>query len=239
MSSLAGGPTYRGIPASTCALKFGTNTYTQQQRNDSYAELKARIFIPENRNFYYYGHASGDYLGCDIHTFDTNGLISGGTWLTGSKAYLYSLNLSNQLTFNRYGGSRPYRFVWLDGCSTSTGNWPGSFGVDKASYDIDHYTNNAANPKHRRPSAFVGWNQVVGGEGWGNAQAFFNFRTEWMTKWYYNWQTEGLWRAFDEARTSANWPPGGYGQLWGAMQVYGYTNMLMNGYNQKNDWRWP
>ena len=239
MSSLAGGPTYRGIPASTCALKFGTNTYTQQQRNDSYAELKARIFIPENRNFYYYGHASGDYLGCDIHTFDTNGLISGGTWLTGSKAYLYSLNVSNQLTFNRYGGSRPYRFVWLDGCSTSTGNWPGSFGVDKASYDIDHYTNNAANPKHRRPSAFVGWNQVVGGEGWGNAQAFFNFRTEWMTKWYYNWQTEGLWRAFDEARTSANWPPGGYGQLWGAMQVYGYTNMLMNGYNQKNDWRWP
>jgi hypothetical protein len=30
-----------------------------------------------------------------------------------------------------------------------------------------------------------------------------------------------------------------YDKLWGAMKVYGYTNLLMNGYNQKNDWRWP
>ncbi len=239
INNLAGGPTFRGIPASVFPLKFGTNTYTTAQRNGSYADLKARIFMPQNRNFYYYGHASSNYLGCDFHTFDTNGLVKAGDWVSGSKAYLYSVTLSNELTFNRYSGSRPYRFVWLDGCSSANGNWPGSFGVDKAAYDIDHYTNSVANPKHRRPSAFVGWNQVVGGQGWGTAQAFFNFRTEWMTKWYYNWQTEGLWRAFDEARTSANWPPGGYGQLWGAMQVYGYTNMLMNGYNQKTDWRWP
>ena len=239
ITSLAGGPTSRGIPASVFPLKFGTNTYTQAQRNGSYADLKARIFMPQNRNFYYYGHASSNYLGCDFHTFDTNGLVKGGDWLPGSKAFLWSVGISNELTFNRYSGSRPYRFVWLDGCSSANGNWPGSFGVDKAAYDIGHYTNSVANPKHRRPSAFVGWNQEVGGQGWGTAQAFFNFRTQWMTKWYYNWQTEGLWTAFDEARTSASWPPGGYGQLWGAMRVYGYTNILMNGYNQKNDWRWP
>jgi hypothetical protein len=240
LSSLAGGPTFRGVPASTFPVKFGTNTYTQQQRNDSYADLKARyIFDPHYRNFYYYGHANGDYLGCDIHTFDTNGLISGGTFLPGSKAYLYSLNVSNELTFNRYSGSRPYRFVWLDGCSSANGNWPNAFGVDKACYDIDHYTNSVANPKHRRPSAFVGWNQIVGGQGWGSAQSFFNYRTEWMTKWYYSWQSETLWNALRESVQSANWPPGGEGQLRGAMRVYGYTNLLMNAYNQKNDWRWP
>jgi hypothetical protein len=148
--------------------------------------------------------------------------------------------VDNEVTFNRYGGSRPYRFVWLDGCSTANGNWPGAFGVDKAAYDLGHYTNSVSNPKHRRPSAFVGWNRPVGTGGvWGNAQNAYNFRSEWMQKWYYSWQTEGLYLAFQEASQSANWPPSGEPQLFDAMQVYGYTNLLMNGYNQKNDWRWP
>jgi hypothetical protein len=60
-----------------------------------------------------------------------------------------------------------------------------------------------------------------------------------MFKWYYNWQTEGLWQAFKDGGQSANWRPRGDSQLFGASQVYGYTNLLMNGYNQKNDWRWP
>jgi len=112
--------------------------------------------------------------------------------------------------------------------------------VEKTGYDIDHYTNSVANPKHRRPSAFVGWNQPVGfGGAWGSAQASFNFRTEWMQDWYYYWTFRTLTDAFKNARQSANWPPGGDSQLFGAMKVYGYTNLLMNGYNQKNDWRWP
>lgn len=65
------------------------------------------------------------------------------------------------------------------------------------------------------------------------------FRSEWMFVWQYDWQTEGLWQAFKDARQSASWPPGGDGQLFGAMRIYGYTNLLMNAYNQKNDWRWP
>lgn len=239
ITSLSGGPTYRGVPASVFPVKFGTNIYTQQQRNDSYAELKARLFTPQNRNFYYYGHASGDYLGCDIHTFDTNGLISGGKFLLGSKAYLYSRSVSNELTFNRYSGSRPYRFVWLDGCSSANGNWPGAFGVNKGTNDYSYYTNSVTNPKHRRPSAFVGWNQVVGGQGWGSAQAFFNYRTEWMQDWYYYWQSRTLVDALANASGSANWPPGGAGQLWGAMRVYGYTVLRMDEFNHKNDWRWP
>lgn len=239
ISGLAGGPTFRGVPSSILPVKFGTNTYTQQQRNDSYADLKARLFTPQYRNFYYFGHANGDYLGCDMHTFDTNGHVSGGISLPGSKAYLYSLNVSNELTFNRYSGSRPYRFVWLDGCSSATGNWPGAFGVGKGTNDYSYYTNSVSNPKHRRPSAFVGWNQPVGGQGWGSAQAYFNYRTEWMQDWYYYWQSRSLVDALGNARRTANWPPGGDGQLWGALRVYGYTVLRMDEFNHKNDWRWP
>jgi hypothetical protein len=86
----------------------------------------------------------------------------------------------------------------------------------------------------------VGWNKPVGfGDGWGSAQASFNFRSEWMQDWYYYWTIRGLWQAFDNACDAASWPPNRQTQLWGTMRVYGYTNLLMNGYNQKTDWRWP
>lgn len=240
MNGLAAGPGLRQLPNSTYPIQFGTNVYNQQERNDSWSEVKARLYDPGNRNFYYHGHGSANTIGCDMHSFDTNNGIAGGILLPGSKAYIASLNISNEITFNRHGGSRPYRFVWLDGCSTANGNWPGAFGVDKAAYGLDHYTNSASNSKHRRPSGFVGWNRPVGTGGvWGSAQDAYNFRSEWMTKWYYSWQTEGLWQAFKDARQSANWPPGGDSQLFEALRVYGYTNLLMNGYNQKSDWRWP
>ncbi len=142
------------------------------------------------------------------------------------------------LTFNRYSGSVPYRFVWLDGCSTANGNWPGAFGTDKAMYDIGHYTNGVTNPKHRRPSAFIGWNQIIGGPGWGSPQDFWDFHEEFMGSWSYYWQSKKLWEAIDDACFSAIWPPGSFGQLDGALRVYGYTNMFFNGYNQKNDWKW-
>ena len=238
ISGIVSGPALRNIPSSTFPIKFGTN-YTQIERNNSWIDLRATLYDSHYRNFYYTGHGNGSSIGCDAHTYDTNGVVAGGTSYFASKANLTSQSVSNEITFNRYSGSRPYRFVWLDGCSTSTGNWPGAWGVDKAPHDHGYYTNSISNPSHRRPNAFVGWNQTVGGPGWGTTLTASNFRSEWMVKWSYNWQTEGLWQAFQDARQSANWPPGGDGQLWGALQVYGYTNLLFNYYNQKNDWRWP
>jgi hypothetical protein len=228
---------YRSIPWTVYPIKFGTNSYTQTERNDSWSYLKATLFTPQSRNFYYHGHGSANDIGADIHTFDTNGFVTGGITLPGSKAFLRSQTVSNELVFNRYSGARPYRFVWLDGCSTANGNWPGAFGVDKVPYDLDHYTNSATNPKHRRPSVFVGWNQIVGGKTWGFARDAGNFRWQWMREWSYHWQTTKLTVAFDVALDQSGWVTPG--KLWGALRVYGYTNMLMNGYNQKNDWRWP
>jgi hypothetical protein len=239
IDAMAGWVSYRSIPVSEFPIKFGTNVYTQTERNNSWSDLKAALSQGSYRNFYYYGHGGPNTIGTDGHEFDTNGYVTVGLRLPGSKAYLESGYVQNVLTFNKYAGSRPYRFVWLDGCSTANGNWPTAFGVDKTSYDLDHYTNNVANPKHRRPSAFMGWNQTIGGPGWGNSEDFWNFREQCMGWWSYYWQTETLSDAIDEGRLTSDWPPGGSGQLSGALRVYGYTNMLFNGYNQKADWKWP
>jgi len=241
INTIAGGPALRSIPYWIFPIKFGTNIYSQGQRNESWGALKAALFDPRYRNFYYYGHGNTNIIGCDSHKFDTNGYITEGVALfsSGSKAFLTSQCVSNELTFNRYSGARPYRFVWLDCCNTANGDWPGAFGVDKAIYDIDHYTNTVTNPKHTRPSAFVGWNQLVGGAGWGTVDAAWRFRGAWMFDWSYWWQSRGVRSAFENARTTASWPPGGYNQLWGALRLFGYTNMQFNAYNQKNDWRWP
>lgn len=239
LNGMAGWIAYRNIPVSLFPIKFGTNSYTQQQRNDSWADLKARLFIPQYRNFYYYGHAGPDSIGTDLHKLDTNGYIIEGIQLPGSKAHLSSQTVSNELIFNKHTVARPYRFVWLDGCSTANGAWPGAFGVDKAIYDLGHYTNSVTNPKHRRPSAFVGWNQILGGQGWGDLQGKWLFNGMVFEEWSYWWQTEGLSDAFEDAVRDTYWPPGGQDQLWGALCIYGYTNMLFNQFNQKNDWRWP
>jgi hypothetical protein len=84
---------------------------------------------------------------------------------------------------------------------------------------------------------FVGWNQIIGGQGWGSQQDFWNFRTLWMQDWSRNWAFRTVTEAYDNAAN--NWPPGGISQLHGALRVYGYTNMLFNVYNRKSDWAWP
>lgn len=239
INALAGGPGLKGIPNITFPIKFGTNSYTQQERNDSWANLKARIFDARFRNFYYHGHGGPNIIGSDVHTFDTNNLVTGGTTLPGSKAYLTSQSVSNELTFNRYSGAHPYRFVWLDGCSTANGNWPGAFGMGKGTNSASSYTNSVTNPQHRRPSAFVGWNQTIGGSSWGATSAKWLFRSQWMTDWSYNDPVRTLTAAFGNARHDATWPPGGDNQLWGALRVYGYADLKFEDYNHKNDWQWP
>ncbi len=185
MSSLAGGPALRGIPALTIPLKFGTNSYTQAQRDVSWATLKAYMFSPASRNLYYYGHGWATGIGGDRHTYGTNGAVTGGMNYRPSKALLTAKEVRDQITYNKYAGARPYRLVWLDGCSTANSDWPDAFGINKATNSLAYYTNSVNNPSHKRPSAFIGWNQNIGGLGWGTLQGFMNCRTEWMFQWQY------------------------------------------------------
>ncbi len=233
INGIAGGPAFRGIPVNVIPLKYGTNDYTQAQRNDSWVDLKASMFSPDARNLYYYGHGWANGFGGDLHTYSNN-VVTGGTTLRGSKAFLSSQTVRDQITFNKYGGARPYRFVWLDGCSTANGDWANAFGVSKTTNSLAWYQSTTSNPSRNRPSAFVGWNQTVGGPGWGTLQAFFNCRTEWMTQWYYYWNTRTLVDALENGRQNSNWIDSG--KFWGALRVYGFNELRMNQYNQRADW---
>ena len=115
----------------------------------------------------------------------------------------------------------------------------GAFGNTTQTNDYGFYTNVVLNPSHVRPSAFAGWNQIIGGPAWGPGDKFYFYRGEFMREWSYNWNTESLVSAFDDAVATSVWPSGGRQQLWSALNVYGYTALKFNEFNQKNDWRWP
>ncbi len=237
MLAIAGGPALRNIPNSTLPLKYGTNFYTQTERDNSWIDLKATMASPQYRNLYYFGHGWEIGVGGDMHTYGTNGAVTGGKNLRPSKAFLTSKYVRDVVTFNKHSGARPYRFVWLDGCKTALGDWPESFGVNKGTNDLGYYTNRVTNPSGKRPSAFVGWSVSPGGDGWGTVQPFFNCRTQWMFDWQQNWQSESLIDALEYGRQTSNWIPNS--KFWDGLRVFGYINLKMNEFNQKNDWPQP
>lgn len=238
INNLVGGPALWNIPVIPQPLKYGTNVYTQAQRNASWADLKAWMYDPRQRNFYYYGHGSANSIGGDAHTFDGSNFVTGGMSFPGSKAMLTSATVRNEITFNRYAGSRPYRFAFLDGCNTANGDWPDAFGVGKGTNALAWYTG-TNNTRRVRPSAFVGWNVTVGGKGWGTVDKFWQFRGFWMGNWSVNKNDTDkgrLGEALRLAQSGAIWPPQGLPQLNGALRVHGYQNLRFDEYNHRNDW---
>jgi hypothetical protein len=236
INELVGGPALKGDAVNKIALKFGTNVYSQADRDASWANLKAYMFQPSVRNLYYYGHGSGTIIGSDVHTVDASNNITGGMNFRGSKAFLTSKIVRDEITFNKYSGPRPYRFVFLDGCSTATGDWPNAFGVGKTSYTDTSWYTSTNNTRHVRPSAFVGWNKTIGGEGWGTAKGFWLFREYWMGFWA-NTIVEPLHEALDDGITYSSWV--GSSQFWSSIEVYGLTTMNIEDFNHKGDWSWP
>jgi hypothetical protein len=236
MNSLAGGPALWQIPVIKFPLKFGDSIYNQTNRNDSWTDLRAWINSPSYRNFYYYGHGSANVIGADVHTFDISNNVTGGKNLPGSKAYLTSQYVRDNLTFNKNAGSRPYRFVFLDGCKTANGDWPDAFGINKATNDLSYYSS-ASNKRHVRPSAFMGWNVTVGGsKEWGRVDKFFDFRSYWMANWSVNkgYDNDNLDAIVESARSGSGWVSSS--QLWDHLRIYGYRTLKFDEYNHKGDW---
>jgi hypothetical protein len=156
--------------------------------------------------------------------------------LSGSKAFLTSEWVKDVITFNKYAGARPYRFVFLDGCNTANGDWPDAFGVTKTNYfDTTWYTS-TNNTRHMRPSAFVGWTATVGGQGWGSVTHRWEFNTYWIANWAVDIYGDGLSQAINNAMTGASWPPDDKKQL---LKKFGYLSIKFNQFNHKADWQWP
>ncbi len=230
VQAIRGGPLLIGDTAWWHPLKFGTNVYTQAEREQSWANLLAWIGDLYVRNFYYHGHGGATGIGCDRHTLGTNGLITGSAFsYRGSRSTMESWQVSRKTKYNRYW------FVFLDGCSTAAGNWPNAFNISKVEREgTDFYENH---PKHPRPSVFVGWNQEIGGEGWGSAYGRHEFQAYWMGNWVNDADRPGIKEALRRANVGAGWIS--QQKLDSALRVYGYVNMKARDYNRKNDWRWP
>ena len=208
ISAIAGGPASRQIPVSVYPLKFGTNGYTQADRDDSYAVLKAYMFQPQTRNFFYFGHANAGRIGDDMHDYDASGKVTGGRNLPGSKAFITSQTISNRTHLQQALGRQTLSLCFLDGCHTADGGLPGAFGVNKATNDYSFYTNSVANPKNRRPSVFMGWMHRAGRRRLGTVQTQMDFRS-----WggcsdgrKVLWATERVDDAISYACSTSGWP---------------------------------
>jgi len=229
IEAIWGGPFLVGDTAWWFPLKFGTNVYTQAEREHTWTNLLAGIGDLYNRNFYYHGHGGAPSLGADRHTLGTNGLVTGSALTSRySKSQIFSWQVALKTRYNRY------RFVFLDGCSTAEGDLPNAFNISKTNHTIEFYENHR---KHPRPSVFVGWNQVVGGEGWGTAYNRLKFQSYWMGNWANDADGPSIELALTRANNGASWVS--HQKLWSALRVYGYKDMRIRDYNRKGDWRWP
>ena len=229
MNLIRGGPLLVGDISYQIPIKFGTNVYTQAEREQSWANFLAWIGDLRVKNLYYSGHGGATSLGCDFHIIATNGNISGGTFTySGSKSTLENWQIAKKTKYNRF------RFVFLDGCSTAAGDLPNAFNISKQTNTISFYENH---PKHPRPAVFVGWSEDVGGAGWGFEHDYIEFQSAWMGRWANTAPLASILDSLDFANNISGWVS--QAKLWGALKVYGYQQMTIRDYNRKGDWRWP
>ncbi len=138
-----------GTPDFAPWLDFEPNT-SQAQRNSAWSMFADAIddrpyFI--SRNLWWFGHGGGNSIGADDFVIDKPWIY--WPW---SSAYRTSVDIDEFLQ-NRMGpGVHKYRFVFLDGCETATGDWASVFGIPEKPY---YFSPNAT--LIGRPNAFVGW----------------------------------------------------------------------------------
>lgn len=230
---IEGGPIEWSIGTWDYRIKFGTN-YSQANRNNSWGVFATNYLqFPTIRNFYYFGHGAPYSIGGDISTLDSSNNITGDKTLPGSKAFLSSQWVHDNVTFGKSWGWMPFRFVFLDGCSTAAGNWPWAWGTPSQTETLTYYRS-SANSTGARPSAFVGWDTPVGyAPGWGTIPNFWAFRKDWMAEWAGN-SNESLYQALYNANfIDSNWVDGGH---FSHLKEYGFNTMTFFQYNHAGDW---
>lgn len=121
------------------------------------------------------------------------------------------------------------------------GDWPAAFGIPKQTNDLAYYKALAANRNTRsasRPSAFVGWQVVVGGSDlWGTTTTYAAFRSNWIGLWGNTFDAPSISDSLVSANASAHWIDPIL--LKNSIRVYGYTALKFRDYNRKSDWPSP
>jgi len=231
IQNILGGPALWNIPVAQYPIEFGTN-YVQAERDFGWTNLLQYLSDTRIRNLYYFGHGGSLEIGADVYAYKADGCAGAPFGLPHPKASLSSQQVKEHIKPN------VYRFVWLDGCDTATGEWPEAFGISSATNDVNFYTS-ADNTNHTRPSAFIGWNISPGGRDWGTNEQWWNFRKYWMSNWSVNNGNpqDQLLDILEDARAGALWVP--HNQLFQHLIVTGYQQLKFNEYNNWNDWQWP
>jgi hypothetical protein len=113
--------------------------------------LLTNLAQANTKNFFYYGHGGGKYIG------DGTTNANAAQLSAGEVARFLTNNFSVRGGFDV---KHPYRFVWLDGCQTgSSKDWRHAFGIyplGKGGQGVAHI---------HGPQAFVGWKKPVTGLG--------------------------------------------------------------------------
>ncbi len=237
IGSIIGAAEQWSVPVEQVPIKYG-RTYSQTNRNDSWFNLKGWLQTWDFRNFYYFGHGNSTGIGGDTNITDGNNVFGAGI-TPGTKAYLPDWYVRQNITVNPYSGSHPFRFVFLDGCDTGKGDLPDAFGVPKQHLTLDYYQSTNTNPRHVRPSAFVGWNTETGWNtnGWGTISSSWSFRETWASDWSLGGDPPGqetLINALDFARDNTSWASPSQINL--DLCVFGYWNLQYRQYNYGGDW---
>ncbi len=173
----------------------------------NWSALKTAIANTNSRNFFYLGHGAAELI---------------GTASNPSRSYR-SFQIARDLGLNPVSPNRhPYRFVFLDGCSTANGDMSAAFGIKQN----ENMTQADFLKAKERPKAFIGWTESkVLASGTALNKKHINFLNKFIELCEGN--QKPLKQALDEAAEFVG--PGliGYSNL----KIYGYPNLKFSEYN--------
>lgn len=170
---------------------------------EDWAQMGTDLKDSSVRNLYYFGHGSANSIGLADRQYQIS-VADLNDWLHNAFNPLQGLN------------RHPYRFVFLDGCSTANGDLSPAFGIPKGKIALNEFVNK----RGLRPRAFMGWDQDVMIQ-WGAVhQGHLLFVETFFDKWAHYLEPDNvtLRRAFDLA--SASWNQSGHLVIHGCENLF-------------------
>jgi hypothetical protein len=176
-------------------------------------QLGADLRIREVRNFYYFGHGSPSSIGN----------VPANENLTIQDLRHLLVNESDNPLQGLNG--HPYRFVFLDGCRSADGDLCKAFGISKGPVPLNEFVKK----RGLRPRAFVGWNNKVGIDVWGQAidQRHLEFIPRFFNHWAHGTDQNGGPITLKEALARA--AVSDFGAVWDQAQhlvIHGYDGLF-------------
>ncbi len=188
------------------------NTPFEIQTFGDWYNVLTKVGNPYGRDFIYFGHGAANILGVGTNMTSTNTVAIDTMDI---ESILHNNETNPLIGTNRH----PYRFVYLDGCSTADAKWPLVFGIPKQKMTMDDFVVK----RGIRPRAFFGWNRKKRfSDNFVTGLLDPDFQT-WRTIFWATWSERNnqggprhnLNEAIDDAKNHANSAAGG-ATLYGA-----------------------